>query len=233
MRAVGDLPTTADPATIRVLLVEDHRVVREGTRELLEHEDDIRVVGEADSAEDALRLTAALDPPPQLALVDVALPGMNGVDLVRVLHEQAPGVRALVLSAYDDYVFVTEALAAGAAGFLLKTVSAGELVSAVRSAVAGATVMDQTISRRMVERWQRTDRAVPVDLTAREADVVRLLAKGRSNKEIAAELGVGLRTVESYVSNVLTKFGVRSRTEAVVHAIGHGLAAVDTPPRGT
>ena len=216
---------TADPlnASVTVVLVEDHRIVREGTRQLLDHDPSIRVVGEASTGEEAVRL--ALDLKPSVMLVDVQLEGMNGIDVIRTVARIANQVRCVVLSAYDDYVYITEAFEAGACGYLLKTVSAAELVGAVRAAAAGATVTDERISKRLMERW-RSKHPTTGRLTPRETDVLRLLVKGSSNKEIAATLGVGLRTVEGYVSNVFAKYGVRSRTEAVLYALRHNLATV-------
>ena len=215
----------ADPlnASVTVVLVEDHRLVREGTRQLLDHDPSIRVVGEASTGEEAVQL--ALDLKPSVMLVDVQLEGMNGIDVIRTVARIANQVRCVVLSAYDDYVYITEAFEAGACGYLLKTVSAAELVGAVRAAAAGATVTDERISKRLMERW-RSKRPTTGRLTPRETDVLRLLVKGSSNKEIAATLGVGLRTVEGYVSNVFAKCGVRSRTEAVLYALRHNLATV-------
>jgi DNA-binding NarL/FixJ family response regulator len=210
-------------ASVTVVLVEDHRIVREGTRQLLDHDASIRVVGEASTGEEAVRL--ALDLKPSVMLVDVQLEGMNGIDVIRTVARIANQVRCVVLSAYDDYVYITEAFEAGAYGYLLKTVSAAELIGAVRAAAAGATVTDERISKRLMERW-RSKRPTTSRLTPRETDVLRLLVKGSSNKEIAATLGVGLRTVEGYVSNVFTKCGVRSRTEAVLYALRHNLATV-------
>ena len=210
-------------ASVTVVLVEDHRIVREGTRQLLDHDPSIRVVGEASTGEEAVRL--AVDLKPSVMLVDVQLEGMNGIDVIRTVARTANSVRCVVLSAYDDYVYITEAFEAGACGYLLKTVSAAELVSAVRAAAAGATVTDERISKRLMERW-RSKRQITERLTARETDVIRLLVKGSSNKEIAAALGVGLRTVEGYVSNVFAKCAVRSRTEAVLYALRHNLATV-------
>lgn len=210
-------------ASFAVVLVDDHRLVREGTRQLLEQDPSIRVVGEASTGEEAVRL--ARDLKPSVMLVDVQLVGMNGIDVIHTVARVAPEVRCVVLSAYDDYVYITEAFEAGACGYLLKTVSAVELIGAVRAAAAGATVTDERISRRLMERW-RSKGPLVERLTPRETDVVRLLVKGSTNKEIAQALGVGLRTVEGYVSNVFAKCGVRSRTEAVLFALSHNLATI-------
>ncbi len=207
-----------------MVLVEDHAVVREGTRELLQREDGIEVVGEASTGAEAVTLARRLVP--SLMVVDVELPDKSGVEVVREVVEAGLPVRCLMLSAHDDYVFVAESLAAGAAGYLLKTVSAAELAAGVRAVATGVVVVDQALSRRLAGRLRHLEQ-LPAGLTSREFDVVRALVRGRSNKEIASELGVGLRTVESYVSNVLSKFGVRSRTEAIVYAIAHHLASAE------
>jgi DNA-binding NarL/FixJ family response regulator len=210
---------------VSVILVEDHRIVREGTKELIERDTNIRVIGEASSGDEAVRLAISLRP--SVMLVDIQLRGMNGIDVIRTVALKAPEVRCMVLSAYEDYVYVIEAFEAGACGYLLKTVGAEELIGAVRAVAAGATVTDEKISARLTERWRH--KRPPADsLTPREADVLSLLVKGRSNKQIASELGVAVRTVEGYLSNVFAKCGVRSRTEAVLYAMSHHLAVPPT-----
>lgn len=210
-------------ATITVAIVDDHAVVREGTRQLLEREAGIEVVGEVSTVAEAVATARRLVP--ALMVVDIELPDGSGVDIVRKVVESGLPVRCLMLSAHDDYVYVSEALAAGAAGYLLKTVSAAELVAAVRAVGLGGVVVDKALSRRLAGRHRQPEEQLAASLTSREFDVIRALVRGRSNKEIAAELGVGLRTVESYVSAVLAKLGVRSRTEATLFAIEHHLAS--------
>ena len=211
----------ATDATITVVIVDDHAVVREGTRELLEREDGIEVVGEASTGAEAVTLARRLIP--ALMVIDVELPDESGVEVVREVVAAGLPVRCLMLSAHDDYVYVSEALAAGAAGYLLKTVSAAELVAAMRAVGLGAVVVDEALSRRLAGRHGQPEEQLAAALTSREIDVVRALARGCANKEIATELGIGVRTVESYVSAVLAKLGVRSRTEATLYAIEHHL----------
>ena len=206
-----------------MVLVEDHAVVREGTRELLGREGDIEVVGEAGTVAEALTLARQLVP--ALMVIDIELPDRSGVEVVREIVATSLPVRCLMLSAHDDYVYVSEALAAGAAGYLLKTVSADELVAAVRAVATGAVVVDESLSRRLAGRLRPPEQTPAASLTSRELDVLRALVHGRSNKEIAAELGIGLRTVESYVSAVLDKLGVPSRTAAIVAAMEHHLVS--------
>lgn len=212
---------------ITVVVVEDHTLVREGTAELLERAPGLTVIGQAGSAEEALDLLASIDP--DVLLADVELPGMNGIDLARQVTQRHPAVRVLILSAYDDYAYVIGALEAGVVGYLMKTASGRELRDAVRTAASGALVLDRAISRRLTNRWRGGAGFEPAALTARETDVLRLIAKGLSNKQIAGELRLGLRTVESHVSSVLGKLGLASRTEAALYAVSHRLVPPSQP----
>lgn len=212
-----DQPGAPARRPLRVVVVEDHAVVREGTAELLERDPDLAVVGQSGSGEEALELLRELRP--DVALVDVELPGMNGIALARAVAEHIPQTRVLILSAYDDYAYVIEALETGVAGYLLKTASAQEVRNAVRTAAGGALVLDEAISRRLTRRWRGGTGTPPVTLTSRETDVLRLIARGLSNKQIASRLGLGVRTVESHVSSVLAKLGLASRTEAALYAV--------------
>ncbi|MHB8245432.1 MAG: response regulator [Acidimicrobiales bacterium] len=207
-------------APIRVVIVDDHALLREGTRQLLQQGDGIEVVGEAGTAQEGLEVLGRLRP--HVALVDINLPGMSGLELAQVARERYPEVRILIVSAYDDYAYVIEALDVGVGGYLMKTASARELVDAVHAVADGVFVVDRAISGRLTRRLRNSGPSVR-SLTPRENDVLRLLARGRSNKQIAGELGLGLRTVEGHVSNVLAKLGVASRTEAVAHALGNHL----------
>jgi DNA-binding NarL/FixJ family response regulator len=220
--AVAAGPPGARPTT-RILVVEDHALVREGTAELLERDADLTVVGQAASAEEALALIGSLRP--DVALVDVELPGMNGIALARAVTDQWAETRVLILSAYDDYAYVIGALEAGVAGYLLKTASAREVSDAVRTVASGALVLDEAISRRLTRRWRTGPGAAAPALTTRETEVLRLIAQGLPNKQIAGQLGLGLRTVESHVSSLLGKLGLASRTEAALYAVSHDMAA--------
>ena len=209
-------------ATISVIVVDDHEVVREGTRKMLERDPEIVVVDEVGSVHDALVSARRLRP--QLMVVDVELPDGSGVEIVRAIVAEDLPIRCLMLSAHDDYVYFSEALAAGAGGYLLKTASAAEFVAAARTVVLGGTVIDGSLSHRLAGRHHQPEDDWINRLTARELDVIAALVQGKSNKEIARDLGIGLRTIESYVSTILAKLGVRSRTEATIFAIEHHLA---------
>jgi DNA-binding NarL/FixJ family response regulator len=216
-------PVTGGPP-VTIVIVEDHALVREGTAELLQRDPGLRVLGQAGSAEEALELLRDLRP--DIALVDVELPGMNGIALAQTVADQGLPTRVLILSAYDDYAYVIGALEAGVAGYLLKTSSAQELAAAVRTAAGGALVLDEVLSRRLTRRWRSGPGTTAPALTTRESEVLRLIAQGLPNKQIASQLGLGLRTVESHVSSLLGKLGVSSRTEAALYAVSHQ----GTPP---
>ena len=212
-------------AVVRVVAVDDHVLVREGILDLLDHELDIEVVGLASTAEEGLSMLGRTRP--DVALVDVSLPGVSGLELARAAARRYPEVRILMVSAYDDYAYVAEALEVGVGGYLLKTASARELVDAVRAVADGVFVLDKALLGRLARRW-RDEPAGLQDaraLTPRETVALALLARGLSNRQMATELGVGLRTTEGHVSAVLAKLGVTSRTEAVLYALSHRLVA--------
>jgi NarL family two-component system response regulator LiaR len=218
-KSISDADAPAKPR-VRIFIVDDHALVREGTVQLLKQVPDFEVVGQAGSGEEA---TIVLDElRPDVALVDVNLPGISGLELARQTAVSLPQMRVLIVSAYDDYAYVTEALDIGVGGYLLKTASAKELVDAVRAVADGVFVLDRAVSGRLTRRM-RNDATSTDLLTRRETEVLELLARGRSNKQIANELQLGLRTVEGHVSNVLAKLGAQSRTEAVAYALGHRL----------
>jgi DNA-binding NarL/FixJ family response regulator len=210
---------------ITVFIAEDHTLVREGTRQILEQQADLRVVGEAERGDDAVSQVVALRP--DVALLDLRLPGLNGIAAAARIVADAPAVRVLLLSAYDDEDYVLAALRAGAAGYLLKTAPGRELVEAVRAAYAGETVLAPPLARKLAQYWQRAGRAGSTQLSPRELEVLRLLAGGCSNKDIAATLGISLRTVEGHLGNVFAKLGVGSRTEAVLYAVQHRLLSLE------
>lgn len=214
--------TAAREATLRVLIVEDHRLVREGTRYILEQDRDIEVVGEADRGDSAIDL--ARDLRPDLVIVDIRMPGLNGIEATRRIRELLPATRVLVVSAYEDEQYVLEAMSAGATGYLLKTASSRELMSAVRAVGLGSTVLQDAVSRRLLDARRARDSGLA--LSDRELQVVRLLARGLANKEVARELGVSRRTVEGHLNNIFTKLGVSSRMEVLLSAMAHHLVSL-------
>lgn len=202
--------------TLRVLVVDDHPVVRQGTRMILENAG-LEVVGEADSAERALQLTAETHP--DVVLADVRLPAMSGIELTAELRRAHPDVRVLILSSYANLSYVKAALAAGAAGYLLKTAPDGEVVSAVHSVSLGTTVLDASVSAELLIEGDRDSQP----LTDRERQVVALVAEGLANKAIASRLQVSKRTVDAHLGHLFTKLGLSSRAELVAWAARHGM----------
>lgn len=211
--------------TIRIMLADDHVLVREGTRELLEREPDMQVVAEAGDGEEAVRLAAVHEP--DVALLDIAMPELSGIEATRQIKHLVPTTAILILSAYDDDEYVFALLEAGAAGYLLKNVRGRDLVEAIRSVHAGESVLHPVIARKVIERVVQPSapgppQESPEHLTERELDVLRLAARGQSNKDIALELYLSTRTVQTHLSTVFAKMEVGSRTEAVVQALQRG-----------
>jgi DNA-binding NarL/FixJ family response regulator len=213
---------------IRVLLADDQALVRGGFRSILEGQDDIEVVGEA--ADGAEAIEEALHTAPDVVLMDVRMPRVDGIEATRRLHaERRVTARVLMLTTFDHDEYVYEALLAGASGFLLKSAPARELAGAVRTVAAGDALLAPEITRRMIEDYVRRPRpgsaapAALADLTSREREVLALIARGRSNSEIAAELYLSEPTVKTHVSRVLAKLDLRDRVQAVVLAYESGL----------
>lgn len=210
---------------IRILLADDHALVRQGTRELLEREGDLEVVAEAGDGAEAVRL--ACEHSPDLALIDIAMPVLSGIDATRQIKSAKPGTSVLILTAYDDDQYIFALLEAGAAGYLLKNVSADELIAAIRAVAAGEAVLHPAIARRVLNRIARSQDRQAVTtaadhLSEREMEVLKLAAKGLKNQDIADELCLSVRTVQTHLSNIFDKMGVSSRTEAVLEALKRG-----------
>jgi len=210
---------------ISILLADDHAVVREGTKELLEREADLEVVAEASDGREAVQL--AIRERPDVVVMDFSMPHLNGIEATRQIKAIAPGVAVLVLTAYDSDQYIIGFLEAGAAGYLLKDVHIDEVIKAIRAVHAGESVLHPAVARRVIDRFvlPPEKRSVPDamdDLTEREMDVLKLAAKGMSNRGIAEELVISVRTVQTHLNNVFNKIGVGSRTEAVIHALRKG-----------
>jgi DNA-binding NarL/FixJ family response regulator len=214
---------------IKVMLVEDHVLVRQGTKDLLDRKEGIQVVAEAGDGEEAIRL--ANERCPDVILMDIALPKLNGIEATKQIKAANAEVAVLVLTAYDDDEYVFAFLEAGAAGYLLKDVSIDELVKAIQAVHLGDSVLHPAVTRKVVDYFaqratmqpanERPESAVP-HLTKREQQVLKLAAKGMTNREIAGELSISARTVQVHLSNVFGKLDVGSRTEAVLYAVREG-----------
>ena len=211
--------------TVRVVLVDDEAMVRVGLRMVLTSEPDIEVVGEAQDGGEAVDVVAATSP--DVVLMDVRMPRVDGLEGSRRVLEAHPGVRVIVLTTFDEDEYVETALRHGVSGFLLKVAPPERLVEAVRTVAGGGGLLDPAVTVRVIESFAaspaRTARSDTLDrLTERERDVLRLIGRGLSNAEIAAELYLGETTVKTHVSNVLAKLGLRDRVQAVVAAYETG-----------
>lgn len=204
------------PEPIRVLIADDHAVVREGLRNFFDLQEDMEVVGEAADGAEAVALAGELCP--DVVLMDLVMPNLNGVEAMRQLREQAPATRAIVLTSFLDEDQVLPAIRAGAAGYLLKNVGPQELARAVRAAHAGEALIDPTVAARLVDTLadEKVDDRYE-SLTGREREVLDLIGDGLSNKRIALELGVAEKTVKTHVTHVLAKLGLADRTQAALY----------------
>jgi DNA-binding NarL/FixJ family response regulator len=206
--------------SIRVLVVDDHAVVREGLRAFLDLQDGIDVVGEASDGDEAI--AAAEELLPDVVLMDLVMPRLDGLAAMRALRERVPGARVIVLTSFLDDEKVLPALRAGAAGYLLKNAAPQELARAIRAAFAGEVVLDPVVAARLVDTL--AGGVEPLDrLTPREREVLELIGRGFPNKLIARELGLSEKTVKTHVGHVLAKLGVTDRTQAAVVAVRAGL----------
>jgi DNA-binding NarL/FixJ family response regulator len=209
---------------ITVFLAEDHAVVREGLAELIRRETDMEVVGEAGDGEDTVRQVKQLKP--DIVLMDIAMPLVNGVEATKQIKSSVPQTRVLVLTAYDNPEFVTAAIDAGAAGYLLKNVRRKQLTSAIRSAYEGESVLHPSVAKAIFAQLRTPADKItsekPDVLSEREFQVLQKGAEGLSNKQIATLLSIGPRTVQTHWRNIFDKLGVYSRTEAIVYCLKKG-----------
>jgi DNA-binding NarL/FixJ family response regulator len=213
---------------LRVILADDHAMVRQGIRQFLEEEGDIAVVAEAANGEEALRLVAQHHP--DVAVLDIQMPALTGVEATRQIRTRFPDVRILILTAYDDDPYVFALLRAGADGYILKSAGAEDLVRAVRDVAAGRSALSPEITRKVVQQATGglAESSTPTEaLTEREIEVLRLTAQGMSNKEIGRELNISSRTVQGHLANIYGKLGVTSRTAAVTEGQRRGWIVVE------
>jgi DNA-binding NarL/FixJ family response regulator len=210
----------------RVLIADDHGLMREGIRALLRPHDDIEVVGEAEDGDEAIREVRRLAP--DLVLMDVAMPGLGGLEATLAIRKERPDVKILVLTQYDDREYVARFLKAGVSGYVLKKAAASELVSAIRAVQRGGLVLDPEIARDLVSEPAMAASASDVGdpyetLTDREKQVLKLVAEGNTNKEIAEMLGISVKTAMAHREHLMEKLGVHSRTELIKFALRRGV----------
>lgn len=213
---------------ITILLVDDQRLMRDGLRTLLELEEDLAVVGEAGTGEEALARYAELEP--DIVLMDVRMPGMDGVEATRRLHSQWPEVKIIILTTFDEDEYIFEGLRAGARGYLLKAVSGDELATAIRKVAVGQALIDPAVTRKVVDAFARLappmrtiNAGLAEPLSEREQEILKWMATGLTNREIAERLYLAEGTVKNYVTSLLSKIGVRDRTQAALRGRELGL----------
>jgi NarL family two-component system response regulator LiaR len=215
----------ADDSMIRVLLVDDHEMVRIGLAAVLETEENIEVVGEAGNGLEGLRL--AREYSPDVVLMDLVMDGMDGIETTRRLMEEMPECRVIVLTSFLDDEKMYPVIEAGAFSYLLKTSRASEIADAIRAAARGQSVLESQVASKMMNRFRRPPQAASQpheDLTDREMEVLKLIALGKSNQEIADDLFIGIKTVKYHLTNLFSKLGVEDRTQAAIYAHRNGLA---------
>ena len=215
---------------IRTLIADDHAVLRDGMRHVLEREQDIEVIGDAGDGEEAVRLATCLNP--DVAIIDITMPQLDGIEATRQIKALCPNVTVLILTAYDDEQFIFSLLEAGAAGYLLKSVRAQQLIDAVRAVNAGETVLHPSVARKVMARFMPVGDKTNLQeqsgaVSAREMEVLKLATRGLSNQEIGKELHLSEHTVHGHMQHIFNKLQVSSRTEAVVCALKEGWVTLD------
>jgi DNA-binding NarL/FixJ family response regulator len=216
---------------IRVLIADDHAIVREGVKALIAMADDMEVVGEASDGREAIARAQALEP--DVAVMDIAMPGLGGLEATLEIRKLCPRTRILVLSQYDDREYVRRFLKAGVSGYVLKKSAGSDLTAAIRSVHRGGLVLDPDVAREAVlDQAAAADGSRPADpyeaLTDREKQVLKLVAEGHSNKEVADELGISVKTAMSHREHIMDKLDLHSRTELIRFAIRQGIIRVDS-----
>jgi DNA-binding NarL/FixJ family response regulator len=207
--------------TIRVVIADDHLILLHGLKELLEKEGHCTVVGEAGDGREAVRLIGRLRP--DIAILDIAMPGLNGLDAARAAMKDSPRTKVILLTMHDESQYVIEALNAGVHGYLIKTQSAGDLLRAIREVSANRIYLSPRISKIVIDAYRCKNRPDSDPLTLREREVLQLVAEGKTTKEVAERLGIGIKTAESHRTRIMAKLEIRNTAGLVRYAVRRGL----------
>jgi NarL family two-component system response regulator LiaR len=221
-------------AKIRVLLADDHAVLREGMRNLLEREKDLEVVGEASDGEKAVKLVSELKP--AVVLMDIVMPKLSGIEATKQIKQASPATIILILTAYSDIRYILGLLEAGASGYLLKSARGHEIIGAIRAVCSGESVLDPVVTRKLLERVvgatkKTSDVKERGTLSQREVEILGMASKGMSNKDIADALFLSVRTVKAHLTNIFNKMGVGCRTDAIIKGLKDGYISLDGIPQ--
>jgi NarL family two-component system response regulator LiaR len=226
------MPGQADRRTVktRIIVVDDHAMLREGMRNLLEQEKDFELVGEAADGEEAVRIAKELKP--DIAIMDIVMPKLNGVEATKQIKEVSPSTALLILTAYSDIRYIVGLLEAGACGYLLKNSPGKEVVRAIRAVRSGESVLHPEVTRKLVQRLASLsknpdERESNGQLTSREMEILKWASRGLSNKEISEKLFISLRTVKAHMTNIFNKLGCSSRTDAIIKGLKQGFIDLD------
>ncbi len=214
----------------KILIADDHAMLREGMRNLLSQEKDFELVGEAANGEEAIQLTKKLKP--DIVIMDIVMPRMNGVEATRQIKQVSPSTALLILTAYSDIRYIIGLLEAGACGYLLKNSPGKDVIKAIRAVRAGESVLDPEVTRKLVQRLASLsknpeDHRLNDQLTAREMEILKWAARGLSNKEMSEKLFISLRTVKAHMTNIFNKLGCSSRTDAIIKGLKQGYIDLD------
>ena len=214
---------------ITVIIADDHELFRQGTRNLIENEEDIEVVGEAVNGKEAIEMVEKLKP--DIVLMDISMPEVNGIEATKRIKNIRPSTAVIILTAYDNDKYISALLEAGAAGYLLKNVRGTELINAIRSVFTGESVLHPVIAQKVLSRFApdrgKHEPVQDIEISERELEILKLAAKGMSNQDIADSVFVSRRTVQTHLANIFRKMDVSSRTEAVLRSIKTGLLSID------
>jgi len=220
---------------IRVLIADDHAVLREGMRRLLEQEKDLEIVSEAGDGEEAVRLVSELKP--DVVLMDIVMPKLSGVEATKSIKQLSPATNVLILTAYSDIRYILGLLEAGACGYLLKSARSNEIVGAIHAVHSGESVLDPVVTRKLLQRLigsvKGGEGEAREQLSRREIEILKLAARGMSNKDIASTVFLSVRTVKAHLTNIFNKMGVGCRTDAIIKGLREGYITLDDIPPET